>query len=454
MLIASPRASFKSIGNVSGLRYAPGSRHLPLRIAANVHPRFLSRLLKPWPQRRYDCQGDYRKETFLEEHVGGPLYAEQRKLPMLPVPTIEETIQRFLPTALPLAETEDDKLKLQQACQSFPDEARVLQERLQDRQRNEMKDSSWLQIWWNQMGYLQVRDSVVHNVSYFFELKNDPTVGSSQIQRAAAILWATAQFRNQVCSGELPAGKIGKQQTPLCSTSFKYMFHACRIPLPLQDSYSIYDPSQTKHVIVARKGHWFAMDFVDAAGDPLSVDHLEQQLQTCIELADDIPTSRPKLGLLTSMDRDSWATDRQTLIELGGDQMEEALEILESGAVVINLDDAQPESHQDGAELFLSGGTDAGENRWFDKSINLIVTENGKAAMLCEHSMMDGMSLVALADHLTRTSYDAVKSEETTNGSTTKVIDVFADAFANLSDDGESAVASAVTNGKALVHAS
>jgi len=273
-------------------------------------------------------------------------------------------------------------------------------------------------------------------------------VGSSQIQRAAAILWATAQFRNQVCSGELPAGKIGKQQTPLCSTSFKYMFHSCRIPLPLQDSYSIYDPSQTNHVIVARKGHWFAMDFVDAAGDPLSVDHLEQQLQTCIELADDIPTSRPKLGLLTSMDRDSWATDRQTLIELGGDQMEEALEILESGAVVINLDDAQPESHQDGAELFLSGGTDAGENRWFDKSINLIVTENGKAAMLCEHSMMDGMSLVALADHLTRTSYDAVKSEETTNGSTTKVIDVFADAFANLSDDGESAVASAVTNAR------
>jgi carnitine O-acetyltransferase len=39
---------------------------------------------------------------------------------------------------------------------------------------------------------------------------------------------------------------------------------------------------------------------------------------------------------------------------------------------------------------FLTGGLGSGYNRWFDKSIQLICTANGKAGLLGEHSMMDG----------------------------------------------------------------
>jgi carnitine O-acetyltransferase len=41
--------------------------------------------------------------------------------------------------------------------------------------------------------------------------------------------------------------------------------------------------------------------------------------------------------------------------------------------------------------LFLTGHLSSGHNRWFDKSIQLFVTENGKAGLQGEHSMMDGM---------------------------------------------------------------
>jgi hypothetical protein len=37
-----------------------------------------------------------------------------------------------------------------EACQAFPEQAKELQQRLLARQ-GEFKDSSWLQLWWNQV---------------------------------------------------------------------------------------------------------------------------------------------------------------------------------------------------------------------------------------------------------------------------------------------------------------
>lgn len=103
-----------------------------------------------------ESTGDYRQEAFLEEHIGGPLYEHQKHLPKLPIPTIEETLDRFLPTALPLAKTEAEKSSLIAACESFPEQAKILQERLNDRRNNEMSNTSWLMLWWNQVGAKQL----------------------------------------------------------------------------------------------------------------------------------------------------------------------------------------------------------------------------------------------------------------------------------------------------------
>lgn len=115
--------------------------------------RLLSSQMKPWEKPVYACDGDYRKEVFLEAHVGGPLYKEQKNMPRLPIPTLEDTIERFLPTALPLARTKEEEFALKEACKSFPEQAKALHERLNKKREHEMKDSSWLQVWWNQVSF-------------------------------------------------------------------------------------------------------------------------------------------------------------------------------------------------------------------------------------------------------------------------------------------------------------
>jgi carnitine O-acetyltransferase len=371
--------------------------------------------IKRWPHPVVESHGDYRAEAYLEAVIGGPLYAKQSKLPRLPIPSVHETLKRFLPTALPLAESEIEKQNLLDVCAKFAQESTKLQARLQAYCKGEMKESSWLQLWWNTAGYLQVRDPAVVNVSYFFHFSDDGTLPdptddmSLGVMRGAAILVAAAEFRKKVCSGTLPEESIGRKEpkTSLCSVAFKYMFNACRIPRRDQDSYRMYDPSLNTHCIVARKGHFFAVDFVDDHGDPLPLAVLERRLQRVIEHADEAEGSNdvPMLGWLTSCNRDSWADARDELIRAGGSKMEQALARLESGALMLCLDDEEPISRKQCSNIFWTGSTTSGQNRWFDKSIQIMCTNNGKAGLLGEHSMMDGMPMVGLADHITKMTY-------------------------------------------------
>lgn len=112
---------------------------------------------------------------------------------------------------------------------------------------------------------------MVVNVSYFFHFSDDgtlpqiPSDKSLGVLRAASLLYSTAQFRQLVASGDLPYEAIGREpnKTPLCSVAYKYMFNACRIPRKGDDTYRIYDPALTSHVVVACGGRFFSFDFVE-----------------------------------------------------------------------------------------------------------------------------------------------------------------------------------------------
>lgn len=199
---------------------------------------------------------------------------------------------------------------------------------------------------------LQVRDPVVVNVSYFFHFSDDgslpyeqPSNKSMGVLRASSLLYSSAQFRKLVATGELPFEVIGKAKTPLCSVAYKYMFNACRIPRKEQDTYRIYDPALHTHVIVACGGQFYSFDFVDEKGDPLPLNVLEERLQRCVELSKG-GAKLPFLGYLTSDDRNKCAEAREELIRVGGEKMVKALEVLESGALMICLDENVRIVHQ------------------------------------------------------------------------------------------------------------
>jgi len=306
-----------------------------------------------WPNPVHDAEGDYRTEAaFLETKLHtakNNLYMHQKSIPRLPLPSISDTLSKLAPTVLPLVKhNENEKTSFLQAIEDFPSQVAQLhlQERLEKRRNKDYSNSSWLQHWWNTLGYLDVRDPVVINVSYFYHFQTDPTLPTTQhedlsIPRTAAILTKLAKLRQEICGATLPPPSVGRK-TPvyLCNTQYKYAFHTCRIPKLNRDVYRMYDPSlaEHSHCLIIHRGQYYAMDFVDPeTGEPLPLKLLEQRLKKIKQM--EAQENKISLGWLTSWNRDSWAKGRNSLLAVGGTDMEQALAKLESAAFAICLDD-------------------------------------------------------------------------------------------------------------------
>ncbi|ETK87296.1 hypothetical protein L915_08247 [Phytophthora nicotianae] len=347
------------------------------------------------PQGFRECWGDYRAEADLED-PSRPLYRFQRDLPRLPVPSLADTVSLYLETLKPLASPAEfaRSKELATAFLRPGGMGEELQRRLVARAKDR-SDSSYLVEWWNTLGYLQVRDPVVFNVSYFFHFADSvhPTQRSN-IGRAAALLRGSVLFARQVADGSLEPEQLGKKKTPVCSTAYKYMFNACRIPRREQDSYRIYDPKAHTHAVVMRHNKFFRLELLDQrTQEPLGFEALCFQLARILESAG---AKESAVGALTSQDRDSWADAREELIR-ASPKNEESLRAIESSLLVLNMDDEAPVSRTEVARGLWHGN---GRNRFFDKCVQLVVFENGKAGLLGEHSMLDGMPMARYTDYL------------------------------------------------------
>ena len=147
----------------------------------------------------------------------------------------------------------------------------------------------------------------------------------------------------------------------------------------------LYPAAGNHHVLVIRRNRLFVVHATDAEGEPLSRQDIEFQLQAVVSLAGPPEAAVRPVGALTAWGRSEWASAREQLVADGN---EELLERMEAAAVVVCLDDSAPETRSDVARALWHGD---GRNRFFDKPVQVVVFRNGKAGLVGEHSMMDGM---------------------------------------------------------------
>jgi carnitine O-acetyltransferase len=309
----------------------------------------------------------------------GILYKHQSSLPKLPVPTLEETCKKYLETVKPLVsplqfnKTLEIVTKFQQDGQMGP----VLQKRLLD--RGSSTETSWLFEWWNEYAYMGYRDPVVINVNYFFAF-NDDKKRMDPVKRAASIITGAMQFRDMIIDESLPPDST--KQGPLCSEQYRYLFNSCRIPAIPNDTTRVSDLVENSHIVVMRKNQFFKVPLVHPDGQRLHTAEIEEQLKFIYQNAQGIVTS---VGSLTTENRDVWANSREELLQIS-DQNKVSLDEIERAAFVVCLDDSEPVTRD---ELSAACWHGDGRNRFFDKSMQFIIFDNGKAGFNGEHSNME-----------------------------------------------------------------
>lgn len=337
-----------------------------------------------------------RLRTAAAEFKGIPTYNFQDHLPSLPVPPLEQTLNRYVEWSKPVL-SEIEHASLVKAVQEFRTSG--LGERLQlallDHRREAGKN--WLEPFWDDM-YLGDRGPQPLAVHYHFVLDALPAsiVAQGPPAIAAAIIESMIAFREKLASHTYPPNVTG--ETPLCMHQFTHLFGGTRIPAPGRDQWISYDTrtrstslaataDAPRHIVVVRLGRSFVVPIYGPDGAARPTAHIHADLRA-------IHCAAPALhcgpSVFQAGGREEAAVARAALLEQGNDAVVAAVD---SALAVIVLDEERDASDTAAAWTAYAGGP---RSRWYDKALQIIVSDSGRVSTAQEHAAMDGHTVVQL----------------------------------------------------------
>jgi carnitine O-acetyltransferase len=321
-------------------------------------------------------------------------FANEDRLPRVPLPTLERSCARFLEWCAPLL-TEAELTTTRAAVDEFlkPDgPARVLHADLE--RFNAGRDvRSWLDEFWPNR-YLGRRDRIALNANFFFLFRDSD---ESQIERAAGLIAAALDHKVAVDAEALPP--VLQRGAPQTMAQNKFLYSTTRIPGARQDTvrgpYSPEwpGPSRSRHIVVFHRGNALRMDVRTEDGRPHDLDDLAGGLREVLKAGQ--ARADISAGHLTTKARAEWAASRERL--LADPTNAAALDTIETALFCLALEDFAPESTLDICDALLYGSP---ENRWFDKAVSLIVFADGRAGINIEHCGLDGTTILQFVDFL------------------------------------------------------
>lgn len=329
----------------------------------------------------------------------GSMYQHQASLPKLPVPELKDTMERYLVAIEPLV-TPQQLQKTKQVVADFQSNQAwgpYLQDQLKELDR--LTTSSYVEGFWDTM-YLEIRDPVVTNVSPGFVLANNPhadqepsklasLLGTSvQIARTAQLLEASAKFVNLVNTQQLPPDM--EKTTPLDMSQYPKLFSATRIPGYSRDVLKHVPEANARHVLVICRGHYFTVNILNEAGEPLGTSEIASQLVSVESQALSLGPNFHSIGPLTGKDRLNWSFEYGRLSGLG--QNSTVLGKIEESLFAVCLEESAPSTVSEAGQIALHGPSAL--NRYYDKSIQLLIFQDGRAGINFEHTGFDGSTIL------------------------------------------------------------
>ncbi|XP_971442.3 carnitine O-palmitoyltransferase 2, mitochondrial [Tribolium castaneum] len=343
----------------------------------------------------------------------------QSALPRLPIPELKLTCERYLAAQRPLLIDESYK-KTEANVYRFRDGVgKQLQKILKDYD-NKNKHTSYIsELWFDK--YLRSRSPLPLNCNPVLVLNNDDKPEyNNQLIRATNLIVSSLRFyralKSELLHPEIFHLNPKKSDTerlnfvlsklppklayicayfnkafPLDMSQYPSLFQTTRIPETDKDR--LVSCPESKHITVQYKGRFYSFEVLTVSNDIVSPTQIMDKIKFI--LSDKTDSDKFPIGVLTTLERNKWATIRHELAENGNEAL---LKTIDSALFHVCLDEETVGSDPYKiTKQFLHAD---GANRWFDKSFSLIVARDGAAAVNFEHAWGDGVAVLRYAQDI------------------------------------------------------
>lgn len=175
---------------------------------------------------------------------------------------------------------------------------------------------------------------------------------------------------------------------PLDMYQYQGLFAGTRIPKRDKDEIERF--KNIRHVLVMKNGHFYTVEALDSDGNVREPEFIYSQLKYLMSLNDE-PSKIP-LGALTTQNRRVWAAARNHLVSLSPKNAN-SMKKIDSALFCINLDDTTID-HDNPVPIIRNFLFDECKNRWYDKSLSVIIDKSGTTGINFEHSWGDGVAVL------------------------------------------------------------
>ncbi|XP_077292463.1 carnitine palmitoyltransferase 2 [Arctopsyche grandis] len=337
----------------------------------------------------------------------------QKSLPRLPIPELKKSCARYLNAQRPLLDDNSYK-HVEAQVSSFANGAGLELDKNLRKIDKQNKHTSYISKMWFDM-YLKDRIPLPINYNPLIVFNNDPKPEfNNQVIRAANMLISSVRFMLSLRDGILAPevfhldpkksdtntfrkvtkflppslswyGAYAFKAYPLDMSQYMGLFGSSRIPETGKDR--LVNDYKSKHILVQRRGYFYSFDVLDSEGNIIEPSQILSRLNYI--MSDTRPPNEHPVGILTTQDRDVWASQRHHLLQIGN---EKVLKHIDTALFNLVLDDETMDGDDKKViRNFLHGD---GKNRWFDKTFSLIVAGDGVAGVNFEHSWGDGVAVL------------------------------------------------------------
>lgn len=318
------------------------------------------------------------------------MYQYQDSLPKLPLPTLEQTCKLYLEMVAPMLS--EAQLKYTQGVvKDFQEGVGIKLHHQLEMIANSTK-TSYVHDY-REESFAQYRGILPINKNFGVILS--PIAQPELPVPGLVATWIvdTLKFYLKIKHRELEPDRDSPRSgnQPMCMIQYDNLFGWNRIPgIKVDKMFQAAKDNPKEHIIIIRKNAFYLLEVLQEDKIPAIAD-VEEQIKQVLESSqgttpENTNSYEPAIGALTAIERTPWAVLRQGIEALSPENAR-SLELIDSALFIVCLDETTPTDLVSASQNMLHGD---GRNRWFDKPLQIIFTDNGISGINVEHVGLDG----------------------------------------------------------------